>query len=260
MRTVYLKNGQQADLIKEVDGRFLVAPHYTYNDYEGEEYSEAGTSLEMVEQVFKYPPIEKLNEEYKSVLEQLKKAQELAKDVEIEKNKALSQYQSLVKQTTDLEKFIINRSELKKAKTFTVFPDKEFLPISYPNPNYNGLKINILIDIQNGEERAWAYKLYKDYNDSYGHFVDMKSGIFCDLSEEEIDRLTKERIASRPIDYFSQSRIASVDDSFLTPELIAIKNKLIADNKQKSIDRLNKEINDAQEKLKLLEAKKDKSL
>jgi hypothetical protein len=257
METVYLKNGQQADLIREVDGKFLVAPYYTYNGYEGEEYSEAGTSLEMVTEVFKSAPVEKLQEDYKSLLEQLKKAQELAKDVEIEKNKAISQYQSLVKQTTDLEKFIINRGELKKAKTFTVFPDKEFLPISYPNPNYNGFKINVVINIQTGEEQAWAYKLYKDYNDSYGHYVDMKSGILCDLSEEEIDRITKERIASRPVDYFSRSRIDDVDDRFLTPELIDIKNKAIAESKQKSIVKLNKEISDAQEKLKLLEAKKE---
>lgn len=256
MEIVYLKNGQQANLVKKVDGQFLVAPYYTYNSYEGEEYSEAGTSLEMVTEVFKSPPLEKLHEEYKSVLERLeiaKKELSESQDLARQSNIKLRQTES---QRTDLEKLIINRSDLRKAKTITIFPDKSFMPFSFPNTGYDGFKLSISLTVYNGEEQAWAYKLYKDRGDNYGHYLDLKAGILCDLTEEEIERVTIERIASKPVDYFSNQRIEQIDDKYLTEELKKVKANKIAYEKETSINKLNKEIADAQEKLKLLKARK----
>lgn len=253
---VYLKNGQEANLIKEIDGQYLVDPYEYYQGYEGEDYSEASGSLQIVDKVFKSPPLPVIDEEYQRLIDQIQKVRQESIVVQGELFQNKQELERVKKITTDASKYIINREEIKNAKRITYFGINNWLPSDWQGKmsNYD-LKIQAYITLSNGNEDFWEYKLYEDYNSS-GYRVDSKYGFLLDKTDEEIDAITKERIANYEsvglTNILYENRLVDVDDKFLSDKLIAKKNNLITDKNEKDKLRTEKEIADLTEKLERL--------
>lgn len=261
---VFLKNGQEADLVKEMDGQYLVDPYMVYSGYEGEEGTEPSGALRIVNEIFKVAPVEVINKEYLSVLEKIaEKSAELKKlTAEVhEEKKALSQ---LRLQTTDLNKCLFDLSQYKSAKRLTFFKKGEFAPTTIEDqPNWSGSKGAVLgfkITAYTNEIVAYGYSLDYDGRKGYSNNddIDPEFGIKVDLSDNEILELALARNAKidassiKSLYVFRSSNIKP--EPYLSTNLLQRIKELEDKEKEGQKNSLERQINEAKEKLKQLNA------
>lgn len=261
-KQVYLENGQLADLISEIEGNYLVAPHYYYEgawygDEQEESYSSAGHNMIFVEKIFDKPPVAHIEEEYQRIISLMKDENEKLSLLKGEHRKLEMEVNALKNQRTDLVNMIINRSELKGVKTLWAFPVGHFLPKEYTAAPYDGFKFSFSFETYKGEKGGWITSLDSDggrYTSS--DTIDSKFGLLINKTEEEIREITKERIALYPSEHFKQygrhRDLEKVDDYFLTPQLIAIKKQQIEDRKNEEKAKKEKEVEELKQKLEKL--------
>lgn len=247
METAFLENGQIAQIVKEIDGKFLVRPGFVYQDYETEdEYDEFSDNLKLVDKVYAKPPKEKLNEEISQLetilTEKRKEIQELAKTKQI----IDSNIEMAKKAETKANKLIFNRSDLINAKSILLFRKSSIMPVVLDNKR--DAKLSFQLKIIDGKIDVWDYQLYGDYWSS-GEYFDEEYGLLVDFPENQVEELTIKRVASKPTGYFYDYQLKSVDDKYLTPKLKENKYNYI--NKEKAdrlikvkaeIDKLNTEL------------------
>ena len=249
MEDVYLIDGRKARLISQSEGEYIVRPYLTYypeSEEDEEEYSEANGAIESVSKIFKRSPIEVIEEEYKIISDRVNK---LNSEYE-EKRKTLSTINQDIRKAenekTNLERLIVNKSEIKNAKRIVFFEADAIEPFIF-EPTSGNLKLSLYYDITlfGMEERVWGYTMSWERWDN-GKRYDPKYGLMFDISDEEILRLTLERQESMTISDWQLSRCA---DKWLSPSLKERKDKIISDNRERSIISLKAEIHKKQEEL-----------
>ena len=114
--TVYLRNGQAAEFVKQVDEEnYIVHPHMIFLDEEGNEDYYYDQKI-VVSEVFQNPPVERISADYIKKIEAVKAKNDelLAITREIHSVQyALKKAKELI---TNLEKGVINKTELKNAE------------------------------------------------------------------------------------------------------------------------------------------------
>ena len=254
---VYLRSGQVAELIQTIDEKnFLVAPMVNYYGYDGEEFEELGERI-VVEEIFKKPPTEIFNKECQDIKNGITTTKKKLSGLLSQCADAQKVLQEAQNQKTDIENMIYNRSELKSAKRITVFIKKEVSPKNIENSatlKNEGIKLSTTVTIFDGEEKSWVYKLYSDGAGDYGYAVDPEYGLIIDATDEEIEKITTERAAKKPTDYFRAYTLARTPEKYLSFPLLKIKLDYLKEEKRKNIENLTKKIKDNQKELKLLKS------
>lgn len=256
MRTVYLKNGQQANLIEQIGDRFVVQRIMTYEnyDYEGSAYPcEIEGNEEVVSEIFENPPKHKINAEIISLEEKKKNIESEINALKNEKSKLNIEVANATRTKIDSERFIINRSDLLKADTLALFEKNRIMPMIKEKDvkSFRGLKVILEIEVSTGKERCWGYKLYEDYNSS-GDFLCEKYGILINPTQEEIDVVIKKRLVEFE---WEDRQLCNVDDKYLSERQIEVKNIYLENEKQKSLVQKRNQIESLKKQLEQLESK-----
>lgn len=256
MKTVYLKNGQQAYLKEQIGDRFIVNRINYYIDYDSlgnERECEIEQDDEIVNEVFDSPPTQKIDSEIKELESKKKIIEEEIKTLNNNKSKLNFEVSQILKTKVDSEKFIINRSDILNAKTLALFPKNKIMPIirDSENKSMRGLRVALDISISDGKERSWGYKLYYDYNDNYSEYLCEKHGILINPTQQEIDNVIFKRLSKIE---FSDYQIASIDDKYLSEKLLERKSIYLATEREKQknskeieIEKLKRELEKLQQ-------------
>jgi len=253
-KKVYLKNGQVADLIKKIDdNNFLVAPWVTYYGYEGEEYEEPGERI-VVEKIFKSPPTDIIQKEYQAVKNNIVSYKQELSGIRAEVLGAQKELRKLQEQKTDIEKMIYNRSELKSAKRITVFLEDYIMPRDMDESAHKSLKISTTFSTYDGEETSWVYGISGD-GWNYGDRIDPAYGLILDATDEEIERLTKERAEKKPTDFFRPYHLSRVDEKYLPFPLLHVKMQYLKNERDERIEKLERVMKSHRKELKELKSK-----
>ena len=250
---VYLRTGQKAILSGKLNNQFIVYPFYEYEDYDGNIIEGTDKNVISVDEVFKSPPTPVIDEEYSQLTKKIDGARHESIVVQNELYQAKNELANVQKQTTDLSKFIINRSEFRTAKRITLFTENEFMPSDYTESKH-GMKISSSMKLLSGEEHAWHYEFGEEYI-SNSKNIDLKWGFLFDKTDEEIEAVTIERIKSYKPEYFhkyGRSSVDLVDDKYLTEELKEEKRQLIDKKNIEKQEATEKKILELEEQLKNL--------
>jgi hypothetical protein len=241
-KTAYLQDGTKVNVVDELpDGRFIVNKYYeVYYNYEVEDKTyteeEVGKEAVVVDKVyFGKAPTEKID---KQIVELQKKISSLITEIgnlRKEKSELETTVKSIQKTQIDENKFIINRSELLKAKSLVMFRKDRIEPMvrHAEEKSMRGLKLNLNIELVDGSERAWGYSIYEDYTSS-SDYLCPKYGYLIDPTEEEIMDVVKKR---NEIYQFSDWTISVTPDKYLNEEQLKIKNSQILLKKQTDIEK-----------------------
>ncbi len=251
MELVFLSNGQACYLKEKIGNKFIVNKIFEQEQFYGEE----SEIIEIVDQndivvdaIFIKPPIEKIDAEIKEL--QLKKKQTILEisELEIQKREIKHEVEQITKTQISNTKFIINRTDIINAKTLALFVKDRIMPITMDSTDksFRGLKLSTTIEICNGEERSWGYRLYFDSNYSSGDLLCLKYGILINPTQQEIDDVIRKRLVEF---VFSDYWIKTVDDKYLTPELLKKKRDIITNENLREKEKLEIQIREAQEKL-----------
>lgn len=245
----YLKTGQEVIIDTQTETEVFVRPIMIIEDYENNFEYEGEIIKVKPNEIFDKPPIAKINQEITEKIVELGNI----KKIIIETNKELSKLNYDITQTKKTqinnEKFIINRSELLTAKTIVLFPSGKIEPMRLESGNFSnfrGLKLSLSIDIYNGEESSWGYKLYFDSGYNVSEHLSKENGFLINPTEEEIMEICFKR---QTIKKFDDWIIKRTDDKYLTSENIMEKQKLIKSDNEVEIVKLENEIKQTTEKL-----------
>ena len=161
-KTAYLRNGEAVELHNTLDtGEFVIERMYVYSDYEGNEDTEPCGVREVVNEVFMKPPIEKKHDDLIKIIEKTeaknKELAEVENQIRIAKNE-LRQSENF---KTDLQKQIINRSELLGAKRLTVFSGFKAYNLEETEEK-RSLKLSYSLNLWEGKFDAWVYQVFSD--------------------------------------------------------------------------------------------------
>jgi len=254
MKTVYLKNGQQANLIEEIGNRFVVQRIMTYENYdhEGGAYPcEVEGNEEVVNEIFDNPPKDKIDSQILELEAKKKIIESEIQYLQTDKRKLSFEISQLGTTKVNSEKFIINRSDILNAKTLALFPKNRVLPILHDKEkkSLRGLKVTLSVEISTGKQNAWGYQLYENY-DSSSDYLCEKYGILINPTQEEIDEVIIKRLSEFE---FDSRQISYVDDKYLSDKHIGIKKAYLENEKAKKIADNRSQIARLKEQLERLE-------
>jgi hypothetical protein len=260
-KTAYLKDGRMADLITKTDKGYLVDPYIVWNDYDGQAESAPSGVVELVSEVFITAPVEFIETEYKKVLERVNEQEKIWRDRQTELQKLNSEISILRNQKTDLSRYIINREELRTAKRLILWPTNEIVPRIMDGKESHKFSVSYEISQYIERERVWCYKGYTEQKNegswsSYSEYFDEQYGVKVDLTDEEILALTIERIHRFKKNSCSWPVVLlRTPDKWLSPEYIAEKAAIKEKNRIAEIEKAKGELDAAQKKLEILQAK-----
>lgn len=256
MELVYLTNGQACYLKEKIGKKYIVNKVFEHEQFY-DDYSEMVEIIDendiIVDVIFKVPPIPKFSNE---IAELIKKKDELQNDVRLltsEKSKLSHEVAKLNTTKITNNKFILNKTELINAKTLALFAKDGIMPKVFDSKdkNFAGLKVSMQTTVGSNEERYWGYKLYFDEGCySSGDFLCPKYGILINPTENEIEETIKKRLLEFK---FGDYEISRIDDKYLTPSQIEVKNAYLANERFKEKEKLNKQLVEIQEKLNKLD-------
>lgn len=255
MQTVFLKDGRQANLISKTDSGYIVEPFETYKDYETkEEYTEPCGDVLKVDKVYDQAPLSFIQDDYAKILSKVKAQESLLEEKKGELLRVQSEVRALQNTKTDLSKYIINRSEFKKAKRLIVWLDRQIAPLVMDG--VESLKFTICYEIgqwKNGEEKCWVSKGWGDsYNSpqSWGssQYWDGEYGIKVDLTDEQILEISLERLAKKPEDYFWSNQILHTPDKWLSATYLEKKKRIKEQEGKIELEKAKEELCAATEK------------
>lgn len=253
MKTIFLKDGRMADLVTKTDKGYLVDPYVTWNDYDGQQESAPSGNVELVGEIYDSAPVELIEEHYKKVLDKVN-AQELIYEArQAELNKLNSAVVRLRAEKTNLERYIINREELRTAKRLILWAKDEIAPRIMDGTKSHKFTVSYQISQYAGKERVWCYELYSEEEEgwsTYSRYFDEKYGIKADLTDEEILALTIERIPRFKEDYHSWEHVLMrTPDEWLSPELIEEKKSLKEQERNAELEKAQKDLQAAQDRV-----------
>ena len=254
MEQVYLSNGQAAYLQEKLGEKYLVKKIFykeVDTEYGMDEIEVIDDSITIVDTVFNEIPMAKISQEYKDAEDNKK---QLLKEVELV-NKELSELKrqaSVTKQTIiNEEKFVINRSELRNAKSIVMFAKDQIKPMIKEDDMY-GLKLSFEMSVSEGKERMWGYCLYDDRGFPSGQYLCEKYGVLINPTEEQI----METCMKRQTEFeFSEWAIRNTPDQYLTPTNLVRKQEIIENTKKAELDKLEKQLVEINTKIEQYKAK-----
>lgn len=258
MSTIFLKDGRMADLVTKTDKGYLVDPYISWNDYDGQAESAPSGNVELVAEIFNSAPIDLIDSEYKAILQKVQEQEKILAIQRAEVNELNRQTMAAKNQKTDLSRFIINREELRTAKRLVLWPTDEIKPRIMDGSKSHKFSLSYEISQYKGEERVWCYKVHNeerrgDGYSTYSQYYDETYGIKIDLTDEEILKMTQDRIGRFKKDYHSWKNILlRTDDEWLTPEYIEEKKQLKEADRQYQITQAEKELAKAKDNLEKL--------
>lgn len=253
IKTAYLRNGEAVELHETLEnGQFIIERMYVYSEYEGNECIEPCGVKEVVKEVFMKPPIEKKHDDLIKIIEKIEtKNKELA---ELEKQiiAAKAELRESDKYKTDIEKHVINRSEILKAKSITVFSD--FKPYTLTeDKEKRSLRLSYSLDIWEGKFNAWVCNLDWDGRECIRKSINLKYGLVFNATENEILEICKQIVKDE--DEISDNYLRRTDllpDAYLTDELKIKRAELLKKERLKDIEKQEQRIKEEQEKLRNL--------
>lgn len=259
LKLVYLSDGQQCYLIETIsESKFIVDPIVTVETHEGS-YDVESHAYRIVDKIYDKPPVMKIADEVKE--QQAKLSDLKQKQILAQKELSETQYQIVKEKTSlsDLSKWKVDLSKFKTCKRICFFmPDELYMIVTdKPKYSYHLFRLTFQIDIQKGEETNWVTK-YDGEGYSAGGYkdkIDEEYGFMFDLSDEEIDRLTIERINKK--DMSSYTHLKAMENLPEKYRTTAISNRIIElKEKQRlaSISSYEKQLSDITEKLNALKA------
>jgi len=253
MKKVFLKNGQEAELIKKIDdNNYLVEPIFMYQDeYNGDWYEDNG-KREVVDKVFTSAPVAKIEQGFEECMKKYETLKETVALKEKELFTAQQEIRGIEKTKLDLKKLIINKSIFKTAKRITVFKSGGFVPMDVTCKKTD-VKLYAEIKFSNNEARFWAYKWSFDGWD-YGDKIDDYNILF-DKTDEEILVVAKERVKKLCSSKGKESRIREIKrcpDEYLPKDILDYKNELLGKDKEEQIKKAEQKRKEASEELEKL--------
>ena len=146
MKTVYLRNGQQANLVEQIGERFVIQRIMTYENYDpeyGTHDVEIEGDQEVVSEVFENPPKQKIDSEILELETKKKSIESEIQNLKNDRSKLTLEVNSIQRTKVDSERFIINRSDIMKAKEIVLFPKDRVMPIvkKAEDKSMRGLKV-----------------------------------------------------------------------------------------------------------------------
>jgi hypothetical protein len=248
MELVYLEDGRQAKMIAKTDKGYVVDPLDTFQDYDTEEeYSEPSGKVVQVAKVFKVAPVEVVNEEYKAILDKVEEQESLLR----QKRNELIDLEYKIKDTkTNIDRYVINREQLRTAKRLIVFRKDAICPMVMDGSKSYKFTVSYEIIQYKNEERCWVSSLWnEDKNSNWGssQYFDEEYGIMTDLTDDQIKEITFERQDKRGLKAFYENQIVHTADEWLTPLFLAEKKRLIEFNKGAELRKVTEELKKAQE-------------
>lgn len=247
MEVVFLEDGRQANLIAKTEKGYVVDPLAIYQDYETEEeYAEPSGKVLQVAKVFKVAPVDVVNAEYKAILGKITEAEQEVR----EKRSELNQLECKIKNTiTNIDRYIINREQLRLAKRLIVFRKDAIAPLVMDGSKSYEFTVSYKITQYKEEERCWVAELWDEDRSSRFNctqYYDAEYGIMTDLTDEQIKAITFERQDKRGLKEFYENQIVHTPDEWLTPLFLAEKKRLIAFNKGAELRKVTEELEKAQ--------------
>lgn len=247
--TVYLRNGQKAELIKKVDDQFLVDPYMYYQGYDGEDYEDQSGNFQLVNEVFTEAPRAVLDKEIAVLQETKVKLFEQVSEVNKTLTDAERKLYALKNEKTDLSKFIINRKELIDAKRIVAFKEDQVMPSDFNPLCKGGMKLSFTLEMRYGRENIYTYHLYSDgydgYNDSWSNSSKIDK-LMYDPTEEQIENEIKLR-ASKLTEYKSYYQ-SSIPEKYLPESVLSQKHEQIKKEKESTIEKAKKDLEEAKAK------------
>lgn len=257
-RRIYLKNGQEAELVGTFDGKYLVNPIATFSTYGGEgeqDWEELTGNLQLVDTVFEQPPVDKVNDDYLQVLRKISdKNRELAA-VSEQVISVKRELDAVKRQHSDLSKWMIDLSIFKGAKRIVWFKPESLQPciIEDEPKREGGVYINFRASAFNGEMKQhcatldWEGRKESHYNEA----IDMAAGIRVDLTDEQIIQWAMERNETLDASKFTSSyAMEKWDRKYFPPKFLQRLQELKVESDRNGKASIEKQIADLQERLK----------
>lgn len=241
MELAYLPNGQACYVKEKVGDKFIVTKLFTYEDDTVGRIEVEDTNDIIVDNIYYKPPIENIATEIKKLQQTQKELNSEISKLRQEKRKLERETANITKTQIDANKFIVNRTELLKAKSLILFPKDSPMPIKKED-KILGLKVHLNINLRDGQESTWGYKIYDDYRSS-GEFLCPKYGVLVDPTQEEIDEVIVKRLNEFE---FRDYALARVPEKYLSEELKTRVKAYKKQQKEKKVEKLQKKIEDTQ--------------
>lgn len=255
-KTAYLRNGEAVELHETLEnGQFIIERMFCYEDYEGNGECEPNGIKEVVKEVFSKPPIEKKHDDLIKIIEKTEaKNKELA-DIETKIRAAKSELRDSEKYKTDIEKHVINRSEILKAKSITVFSGYKAYTLT-EQAEKRSLRLSYSINVWESKFNAWVYELDWEGRAGFSNNINPKYGLVFDATDDEILEICKQIVKDKDeISDYDLRRTDLLPDAYLTDELKLKRAELLEKERLNDIENQEKKIKDEQEKLRKLKSK-----
>lgn len=254
--TAYLRNGEAVELHESLEnGQFIIERMFYYEDYEGNGEFEPNGIKEVVKEVFKKPPIEKKHDDLIKIIEKTEaKNKELA-EIETQIRSAKAELRESEKYKTDIEKHIINRSEILNAKSITVFNGYKAYTLTEDKENRN-LRLTYRLDVFDGKLSQWVYELDWEGREGFSKTINPKYGLLLNATEDKILEICKQIVIDK--EEISDSDLRRVDllpDEYLTDGLKQRRIELLENERLEDIEKQEETIKIEQEKLRKLKSK-----
>jgi len=250
MKSAYLANGQSCYVKEEIGSKYIISKIFEVDGEYGLEEVESDDTV--VEKVYFTKPVEKIEKEIKDLIDKKEQLSGEVSELEKSKRELHREVAAITNTQISNSKFIINRSELLKAKRLVLFPKDAIMPLDrdISNGYKSEFKIFLSVCVGNGTQQSWGYRIDTDGRDGMSHYLCEKYGVLIDPTEEMIE----ETIAKRVVEFkFSDYALRNTPDKYLTPELLERKNGFLSNEKAKEKNTLEKQLIDITEKLKKYE-------
>lgn len=255
-KTVYLRNGEAVELHDTItDGQYIIERLFYYEGYDSSISCDPNGIREVVSEIFMKPPLEKRHEELNDIIERTEIKKKELQEIESRIRNAKIELLETEKQKTDIEKHIINRSELLNAKTITVFDGYKPQTLTEQSEK-KSLYLTYSISVYDGKFNGWIYEL--DYEGRKGHnrYINLEHGILIDATEDEILEIGKQIVKNKKeISDYDLKRVDILPDEYLTDELKQRRFELVNQDKLNVIEKQKNRIKEEQEKLQKLKEK-----
>lgn len=238
MKKAFLRNGEEVILHEEFgNGNYIIERLYTYSYEDGDSDVEPCGVKEVVNEVFLVAPIEKKEDELAKILDRIELKNKELRDIETQLIQSKRELSVIEKQKTDIKKHIIDRSELLKAKTLTVFDG--FRPVTLTEDNRSrSFGLSYRLDLIDGRFNGWICNIDYEGRRVLENSINLTHGILIDATDEEIlekgKQIVRDAKSISDYDLMNKNRIP---DEFLTEELMARRIELLKTDRENRIKR-----------------------
>lgn len=224
----YLINGEEVVLKEECNSRFVINRIYETTSYNGKFVYERFGEDEIVNEIFSTPPVEKLNEEVKS-LESVKV--DLENQVE-ELTSKLESLKTLEPTLLSKQKYVVNHMDFINCERFAYFEKNKLCPNIVDKKLYGELTDKLFLAIPltghgvgiAGNNDLKYYICFRDLSNLEHDDIDTSYSILFDPTDDEIKEIVTKRFVNTESII---NQLKRIDDNHLSEELLLKKRELL---------------------------------